>query len=259
MAFYIISGRVEDARVMRTSRGLALGALAEHFYGAVEMPESMEHEDKVSVRAYFNWFRLVHLVGSGQGYLLDKTQRQAYHMLLDWWSGTYCDPKACIYFLLSKLAPVISRIILLNDDLRLQWSYMEKNGNFIFKELVKADLCLELWEEEKFSHPTIEKLGACISYSLEFLGHRCDTVTRTVMDLRWQQFEEDSMPVDEISAYNRTMWRLFQSHFCGIESGEPQRQWHISAGEEYYQDTEFLVLRNRESKTTTGRASSLSW
>lgn len=195
---------------MRTSRGLALGALSEQFYGAVEMPESMEHEDKVSVRAYFNWFRLVHLVGSGQGYLLDKTQRQAHHMLLDWWCGTYCDPKACIYFLLSKLAPVISRIILLNDDLRLQWSYRVKNGNFIFKELVKADLCLELWEEEKFSHPAIEKLEACISYFLEFLGNRYDTVTRTVMDPRWQQFEEDSMPVDEISAYNRTMWRLFQ-------------------------------------------------
>ncbi|KAL6893425.1 hypothetical protein GGI43DRAFT_413289 [Trichoderma evansii] len=206
------------------------------------MPESMEDEDKVFFRAFFNWFRLVHLIGSGQGYLLDKTQRQAYHMLLDWWSGTYCDPKACIYFLLSKLAPMISKIVFLNDDMRLQSLYNEKNGNNIYKELVKADLCLELWEEEKFSHPAVEKLEECVSYFLEFLGHRYDTVTKTVMDLRCEQFAEGNIPADEISAYDWTMWRIFQSQFCGV-GGEDRP---VSAGEEYYQDTEFLVLRNRE-------------
>lgn len=167
-------------------------------------------------------------------------------MLLDWCSGTYYDPKACIYFLLSKLAPVISKIVFLNDDMRLHCLYSEKNGNRIYKELVKADLCLELCEEEKFSHPAVEKLEACVSYFLEFLGHRYDTVTKTVMDLRWEQFAEDSIHADEISAYDRTMWRIFESQFCDIESEVPQRELRISAGDEYYQDTEFLVLRNRE-------------
>lgn len=54
MAFCIISSRVEDARIMPTGRGLALGALAEQFYGVVEMPETMKNEDKVFFRAFFN-------------------------------------------------------------------------------------------------------------------------------------------------------------------------------------------------------------
>lgn len=246
MAFSIISSQVDEARIMPTGRELALGDLAEKFYGVVQIPDSMEDEVKVFFRAFFNWFRLVHLVGSGQGYLLDKTQRQAYHMLLDWWSGTYCDPKDCVYFLLSKLAPILSRIDFLNDDMRLHWSYHEKNGNIVYKELVKADLCVELSKEEIFSHPAVGQLETCVSSFLEFLSHRYDTVTRTVMELRGEQFAEESIPADEISDYNWTMWRIFQSQFCDIKAGEPPREWHISAGQRYYRDTEFLVLRNRE-------------
>lgn len=246
MAFSIISSRVEQARIMLTSRKLALGDVAEQFYGVVEMPEGMREKDKDFFRAFFNWFRFVHLIGSGEGYLLGETQRQAYHMLLDWWSGTYCDPKACIYFLLSKLAPMISRIGFLNDEMRLHLSYNEQNGNLIYRELVKDGLCLELCEEEKISHPAVEQLEACVSYFLEFLGHRHDTITRTVMDLRRGRFGEASMPVDEISAYNWTMWRIFLSQFCGVRGGEPPREWHILAGQRYYHDAEFLVLRNRE-------------
>ncbi|UKZ60597.1 uncharacterized protein TrAtP1_001870 [Trichoderma atroviride] len=246
MTFSIMYNGAEEARIMPTGRDLALGDLAEHFYGDVEIPDSMEDEVKVFVRAFFNWFRLMHLVGSGQGYLLDKTQRQAYHMLLDWWSGTYCDPQACVYFLLSKLAPILSRLDFLNDDVRLRWSYHEKNGNMIYKELVKADLCVVLSEQEKFSHPIVAQLEKCVSSFLEFLNHRHDTVTRTVMALRGEQFAEESMPAEEISDYNWTMWRIFQSQFCGVKVGEPPREWHISAGQRYYRDTEFLVLRNRE-------------
>lgn len=246
MAFYIISERVEDARFMPTGRGLALGAFAEQFYGPVQMPESMQDEDKVFFRGFFNWFRLVHFVGSGHGYLLDKTQRQAYHMLLDWWSGTYCDPEACIHFLLSKLAPIIFQIVVFNEHMRFRRTLKDDNGETIHVEVVKADLCVELWEEEKFSHPAVEKLEACVSYLLEFLGHRYDTITGTVMDLRSKQFAEGSIPIDEISAYDWAMWHIFRSQFCGIEDEEPQRQEHIAVGDEYYQDTEFLVLRNRE-------------
>ncbi|KAM0465379.1 hypothetical protein ACHAPV_001426 [Trichoderma viride] len=246
MTFSIIFSGAEEARTMPTGRELALGDLVEQFYGHVEIPDSMEDEAKVFFRAFFNWFRLMHLVGSGQGYLLDKTQRQAYHMLLDWWSGTYCDPKACIYFLLSKLAPILSRIDFLNDDMRLHWSYQEKNGSIIYKELVKADLCVELSKEERFSHPAVGHLETCVSSFLEFLNHRYDTVTRTVMDLRGEQFAEESILADEISDYNWTMWRIFQSQFCGVKVGEPPREWHISAGQRYYRDTEFLMLRNRE-------------
>lgn len=246
MTFSIISNRAEEARTMPTGRELALGDFAEQFYGGVEIPDSMDDEVKVFFRAFFNWFRLVHLVGSGQGYLLDKTQRQAYHMLLDWWSGTYCDPKTCIYFLFSKLAPILFRINFLNDNMRLHWSYHEKDGDVTYKELVKANLCVELSKEEKFSHPAVGQLEKCVSSFLEFLNHRYDTVTRTVMDLRGEQFAEESMPADEMSDYNWTMWRIFVSQFCGIKAGEPPREWHISAGQRYYRDTEFLVLRNRE-------------
>jgi hypothetical protein len=66
------------------------------------------------------------------------------------------------------------------------------------------------------------------------------------MDLREEQSAEESMPADEISAYDWTMWRIFQTQFCGFKVGEPPREWHISAGQQYYRDTEFLVLRNRE-------------
>ncbi|KAK1252574.1 hypothetical protein MKX08_003761 [Trichoderma sp. CBMAI-0020] len=246
MTFSIMISGIEELRIMPTSRGLALGDLAEHFCGDVEIPDSMEDEVKVFVRAFFNWFRLVHLVGSGQGYLLDKTQRQAYHMLLDWWSGTYCDPQACVYFLLSKLAPILSRLDFLNDDMRLRWSYHEKNGTMVYKELVKADFCVVLSEQEKFSHAVVSDLETWVSSFLEFLNHRHDTVTRTVMALRGEQFAEESIPADEISDYNWTMWRIFQSQFCGVKVGEPPREWHISAGQRYYRDTEFLVLRNRE-------------
>lgn len=246
MVLSIIYNRAEEARIMPTGRESALGDLAEQFYGVVEIPDSMDDETKVFFRAFFNWFRLVHLVGSGQGYLLDKTQRQAYHMLLDWWSGNYCDPKACVYFLLSRLAPILSRIEFLNDNMRLHWSYQEKNGDIMYKELVKADLCVELSEQDKFPQPAVGQLEKWVSSFLEFLNHRYDTVTRTVMDLREEQFAEESMPADEMSDYNWTMWRIFVSQFCGIKAGEPPREWHISAGQRYYRDTEFLVLRNRE-------------
>ncbi|KAL7894847.1 hypothetical protein HDV63DRAFT_382668 [Trichoderma sp. SZMC 28014] len=246
MAFPIIPSRVEEARLMPIGRELSLGHVAEKFYGLVHIPDGMEDEVRVFFRAFFNWFRLVHLVGSGQGYLLDKTQRQAYHMLLDWWSATYCDPKDCIYFLLSRLAPILSRIDFLNDDMRLRWSYIEKNGTLVYTELVKANLPVELSREDKFFHPAVRQLETCVSSFLEFLNHRHDTVTRTVMDLKWEQFAEESIPADEISDYNWTMWRIFQSQFCEIHAGERPREWHISAGQRYYRDTEFLVLRNRE-------------
>ncbi|KAL7919365.1 hypothetical protein ACQKWADRAFT_205806 [Trichoderma austrokoningii] len=247
MAFSIIPGSVEEARIMAIGRGLALGELAEHLYGAVEMPESMDGEVKVFCRAFLNWFRLVHLVGSGQGYLLDKTQRQAHHMLLDWWSGVYCDPKPCIYFLLCKLAPIMSKIDLLNDEERLRWLYDEKYGNITYIDCVKADLCLELSEQGEFSsHAAVGQLETCVSHFLEFLNHRYDTVTRTVTDLRREHFAEESVHPDDISAYDWTMWHMFQSQFCGVKANEPPAEWHIADGQRYYRDTEFLVLKNRE-------------
>jgi hypothetical protein len=168
MTTSIDSNRVEEARIAPDGSGMALGDFVEQFYGVVDIPESMEDEAKDFFRAFFNWFCLVHLVSSGQGYLLDKTQRLAYHMLLDWWSGTYCDPKACVYFLLYKLAPIISRIDFLNDDMRLQRSYHEGNGNSIYKELVKANLCIELFKEIFFSIQPLNNWRHASRLSLSF-------------------------------------------------------------------------------------------
>ncbi|KAM0260898.1 hypothetical protein ACHAQJ_002517 [Trichoderma viride] len=232
---------LEKLSLGNTSLG-TLGGLAERCYGPVDQIQGMSARETAFFRGFFNWFRLVHLVGSGHGYVLDKGQRRTYHMLLDWWSATYYSPRPNLFFLLSSLRFIVSEVIPLNDADVAKFIYVPKGDGETWERLEKCPFKLQFWQEEKNTASIVQELKNCISTYLQFLGTRHDFVFQTIAQLGAMEFGQDSLHPDEISDYDRIMWRLFLSQFCDMEDGEGQGL--VAAGEAYYHDTEFLVMRN---------------
>jgi hypothetical protein len=250
MRFVITPQQVDEARLKANDDTLSLASFIEECYGPVDLPEEVSAREGMYIRAFFNWFRLVHLIGGGHGYLLDKNQRRAYHMLLDWWTATYHDPKSCIMFLLSNLAPIIFRVNLLHDGDRSKFHFVPNiSGRRSYTVIKKSEFEIQFWEEEKYSHSTVTELEQCVSHYLQFLGKRHDVIFETVLRLQVNEFRQDTLNPGEVSDYDRIMWRLFVSHFCANEAqghSNADRQGLVAIGEAHYRDTEFLVMRNTE-------------
>ncbi|KAI1448784.1 hypothetical protein F5Y02DRAFT_430623 [Annulohypoxylon stygium] len=212
---------------------IPLGRLVELIYDGEPYPESTDP----AIRALMNWYRLQFVFSSGDAdFFITWDQRYTYHLLFDWWTAAFDDPKAPRAYaeILIAQSPILKKQVeekYFVGKHRDLWECIGQHFGLLprlppdfslnEKDLSEYDKALwELFLTEFFRGDVYD------DYNIDFIKSARQQAAFTAYH-RQAGMRHDTSLRPPIILQHRTIENSFA---CSIEASDPRHPRHINRG-----------------------------